>query len=319
MEDRLKLQHPAASRPPGPPGLRHSAHPESTPAPDPSLNRRHRPREIAPRSIRFHSLLEGSPRSAAKSSMLTRPARRSTVRPDLLPRLDTRRFRISNDFNFFCLGPSVGSSPEGWPPNDRELPGPFAPTPLQGPHRYYGPVRPCAPHRYSRTRSVRCLWFSLLRPKTLAVLSGRQVLRSVPAPDELTPPIHRAPPGPHTGSSPTEGPPRRPSSRDHPQIPGFDAIVISFHASAVVHACSSSHRTPAPLQRDVNRALTTPALERSLRWWSLRLSRRPRRTTSITGTARIRRRSLSSSSLPFRTHVGCRNSAWSLTRYAGRC
>ena len=50
--------------------------------------------------------------------------------------------------------------------------GPFAPAPLQGPHRYYGPVRPCAPHRYSPTRSVRCLRFSLSRPKTSAVSIG---------------------------------------------------------------------------------------------------------------------------------------------------
>ena len=40
-------------------------------------------------------------------------------------------------------------------------------------------------------------------------LSGRQVLLfRASACDELTPPIHRAPPGPHTGSSPTEGPPQ---------------------------------------------------------------------------------------------------------------
>ena len=51
-------------------------------------------------------------------------------------------------------------------------PTPSPRTPLQGPHRYYGPVRPCAPHRYSRTRSVCCLWFSPSRPKTLAVSIG---------------------------------------------------------------------------------------------------------------------------------------------------
>ena len=62
--------------------------------------------------------------------------------------------------------------PKGRPPNDLELPDPFAPTPLQGPHRYYEPVRPCAPHRYSRTRSVCCLRFSPSRPATPAVSIG---------------------------------------------------------------------------------------------------------------------------------------------------
>ena len=90
-------------------------------------------------------------------------------------------------------------------------------------------------------------------------LSGRQVLLfHASACDELTPPIHRAPPGPHTGSSPTEGPPKRAFVPGPPTDPGFDA-------SAVVHTCSSSHRTPAPLtarrhpQRSPPRLLTDAA------------------------------------------------------------
>ena len=51
-------------------------------------------------------------------------------------------------------------------------PAPSPRAPLQGPHRYYGPVRPCAPHRYSPTRSVCCLWFSPSRPATPAVSIG---------------------------------------------------------------------------------------------------------------------------------------------------
>ena len=48
-------------------------------------------------------------------------------------------------------------------------PAPSPRTPLQGPHRYYEPVRPRAPHRYSPTHSVRCLRFSPSQPKTPAV------------------------------------------------------------------------------------------------------------------------------------------------------
>ena len=79
-------------------------------------------------------------------------------------------------------------------------------------------------------------------------LSGRQVLLfHASARDELTPPLHRAPPGQHAGRPLAEG--------THPHafvpgtlyLPGFDAIVPPIDASAVVHARSSSRRTPDPL------------------------------------------------------------------------
>ena len=38
-----------------------------------------------------------------------------------------------------------------------------------------------------------------------------------------------------------------PLSRDHPQIPVSMPSLFRFDASAIVHTCSSSHRTPAPL------------------------------------------------------------------------
>ena len=80
-----------------------------------------------------------------------------------------------------------------------------------------------------------------------------------------------------------------PLSRDHPQIPVSMPSLFRFDASAVVHTCSSSHRTPAPLtarrqpQRSPPRLLTDAAcggLESPP-------PRRPRRPTPITGTARI--------------------------------
>ena len=56
-----------------------------------------------------------------------------------------------------------------------------------------------------------------------------------------------------------------PLSRDHPQIPVSMPSLFRFDASAVVHTCSSSHRTPAPLtarrqpQRSPPRLLTDAA------------------------------------------------------------
>src|ERR1019366_10645835 len=66
--------------------------------------------------------------------------------------------------------------------------------------------------------------------------------------NELTPPLHRAPPGPHTGSSLAEG-----GALCHAFVPGsecspsFDAVVIYFDASAVVQPCASSRCVPDPL------------------------------------------------------------------------
>ena len=98
-------------------------------------------------------------------------------------------------------------------------------------------------------------------------VSRRQVLHfHASACDELTPPIHRAPPGPRAGSSLAEGaPPGAPMSRRPVPIPGFDAIWISFDASAVVHTRSSSRRSPDPVtpglspERSPRRLLTDAA------------------------------------------------------------
>src|SRR5713226_152958 len=51
----------------------------------------------------------------------------------------------------------------GWLRADLTCPAPFAPAPLQGLHRYYGPVRPCA-SRYSVSCGVCRLRVSLSRP-----------------------------------------------------------------------------------------------------------------------------------------------------------
>ena len=144
-------------------------------------------------------------------------------------------------------------------------------------------------------------------------LSGRQVLLfHASACDELTPPIHRAPPGPHTGSSPTEGPPRRAFVPGPPTDPGFDAIVVSFRCvSSGSHMfVFSSHTRPANSETSPA-ALTTPALDRrSLRWFGISACTATPEDLppSLAQHGSCRRSSTSSSSLPFRTHVGAHNS-----------
>ena len=144
-------------------------------------------------------------------------------------------------------------------------------------------------------------------------LSGRQVLLfHASACDELTPPIHRAPPGPHTGSSPTEGPPRRAFVPGPPTDPSFDAIVIWFRCvSSGSHMfVFSSHTRPAHRETSTA-ALTTPALNRrSLRWFGISACTATPEDLppSLAQHGSCRRSSTSSSSLPFRTHVGAHNS-----------
>ena len=62
-----------------------------------------------------------------------------------------------------CTIPSVASvhPASGWPPQQSEYVSPFAPPPLQGFHRYYELIRPCAPHWYSPSCRVLRLRFSL--------------------------------------------------------------------------------------------------------------------------------------------------------------
>ena len=149
-------------------------------------------------------------------------------------------------------------------------------------------------------------------------LSGRQVLLfHASACDELTPPIHRTPPGPHTGSSPTEGPPRRAFVPGPPTDPSFDAIVISFRCvSSGSHMfVFSSHTRPAHSETSTA-ALTTPALDRrSLRWFGISAcTATPEDLPPSLAQHGSCRRSSTSSSLPFRTHVGAHNSVVGLTR-----
>ena len=142
-------------------------------------------------------------------------------------------------------------------------------------------------------------------------LSQRQVLLfHASACDELTPPIHRTPPGPHTGNPPTEDPPQRAFVPGPPTDPSFDAIVVSFRCvSSGSHMfVFSSHTRPAHSETSTA-ALTTPALDRrSLRWFGISAcTATPEDLPPSLAQHRSCRRSSTSSSLPFRTHVGVRN------------
>src|SRR5262249_12572317 len=123
-------------------------------------------------------------------------------------------------------------------------------------------------------------------------VSGRQVLLfHASARDELTPPLHRTPPGQHAGRPLAEGTPsRRAFVPGAMRSPGFDAIVPPIDASAVVHTRSSSRRTPAHLtagifpQRSPARLLSGAA---SGGLGSPPALANPEDQTSITGTARF--------------------------------
>src|ERR1700720_3097169 len=84
---------------------------------------------------------------------------------------------------------------------------PFAPAPLQDPHHYYGLLRPCAPHRYSRPRGRIRLWLVASRHRR----DGAQVLTfHTKAWSSFAPPTCRMPLGPYQASPeliPEEGSP----------------------------------------------------------------------------------------------------------------
>jgi hypothetical protein len=123
-------------------------------------------------------------------------------------------------------------------------------------------------------------------------VSRRQILLfRARACNELTPPLHRTPPGPRAGSSLAPDTPKDVSlSRGRRAGLGFDVIVHIHDASAVVHTRSSSRRSPDPLVAGLfPQSLPTPALDRhdTAAVWDLRLHGEPGGPTSIPGTARF--------------------------------
>ena len=181
------------------------------------LDRPHRPREIAPRCHPVPQLVEVVPLLLWNSLMLTA----STPGAPLLTRtfshaLYTRRLSISNDFTF-GLGVSRGSSPDelasGFPWSAQ----PLGSSPITGPSSLLRAAPPQCPA-------------SVLCPLQLSPLGGLPfagrgatgpferpqqhrddwiLLFRTSACDELTPPLHRAPPGQQAGSPLVEGTPKQ--------------------------------------------------------------------------------------------------------------
>ena len=106
-------------------------------------------------------------------------------------------------------------------------------------------------------------------------------------------------------------PPRRAFVPGPPTDPSFDAIVISFRCvSSGSHMFVFSSHTPPRYSETSPAALTTPALDRrSLRWFGISAcTATPEDLPPSLAQHGSCRRSSTSSSLPFRTHVGAHNS-----------
>ena len=278
------------------------------------LNGSHRPREVAPRRHPIPQLVEAVHlvgREIVDAHSVH--ARRCTVRSDLLPRLENETLpnlkRLQLLLRSICrllprtVDPKTALNCPAPPlrPHYRTLTATTsrsAPVPRIGTLALAVSAACGSPSRGQKPRPS---------------LSRRQVLLfHASACDELTPPIHRAPPGPHTASSPTEGPPQRAFVPGPPTDPSFDAIVVSFRCvSNRSHMfVFSSHTRPAHSETSTA-TLTTPALDRrSLRWFAISAcTATPQDLPPSLAQHRSCRRSSTSSSLPFRTHAGARNSA----------
>ena len=128
---------------------------------------------------------------------------------------------------------------------------PFGPVPLQNLQPYYGRLRPCAPHRYSRSRGGCPL-------ELLPLHRDDRFLRSSPKPGSRSRRLHA---GCRLGS--LQAPPNLiPGSKF---IPGFDIASIPFDTSSAVHLRSSPRSAPDGVllrlfhQRSPRRLLTHAA------------------------------------------------------------
>ena len=237
------------------------------------LHAPHRPREIAPRAHPVPQPVQIIPQLFLKQANANRVhARRAVVGPDLLPRpvnealvylkrlhlrLGPRPrllpWRVGPGLTLVCTAPSLQ-------PHYRTF---LATTSRPAPVPRLGTL----PLAVSAARGPPSRSQAGSPPVPWPPLSGRQVLLfRTSARDELTPPLHRAPPGQHAGHPLAEGtPPQRAFVPGTMRLPGFDAIVPPIDASAVVHTRSSSRRTPDPLtaglfpQRSPPRLLTGAA------------------------------------------------------------
>ena len=169
---------------------------------------------------------------------------------------------------FFCLGRSVGSSPEGLTSQTTVN----CPAPSLRPHYRALTATTGRSAPVPRIGTLALAVFAAcgspsLRPKNIGRLyRGDRFSCSVPAPAMSSRHLYTEHRRGHIQAAPRLRTHRgEPLSRDHPQIPVSMPSLFRFDASAVVHTCSSSHRTPAPLtarrhpQRSPPRLLTDAA------------------------------------------------------------
>ena len=181
----------------------------------------------------------------------------------------TRRFSMSNDFRLVGFDPSIGSSPAGLASSRSGPPGPFTPAPLQGLHRYYGPVCPCAPHRYSPPPGDIPLAFSLstTRGPTTPISTGRHYRDdrfscSMPAPATSSRHFYT---GHRQDSHQAASWPCSRALCDSPVSMSSFAVSMRQQWFTLVRL---HRRTPDPSHRAFSATLTTTALNRSsLRWF----------------------------------------------------
>ena len=264
---RRSLRHPVSR-------VRHAEQTHAFPMIFRYLHAPHRPREVTPRAHPVPQLVHVVlPLLCEQADADRVHARCPVVGPDPLPRLnhqaliDLKRLhlrpgslprllplRVGLRMILVCTAPSLR-------PHYRTFTattGRPAPVPRLGTLPLAVSAACGPPSRGQQGTFALAIWPSL---------SGRQVLLfRASARDELTPPLHRAPPGQQAGRSPAEGTPaRRAFVPGVMRSPGFDAIVPPIDASAVVHTRSSSRHPPDPLtaglflQRSPPRLLTGAA------------------------------------------------------------
>src|SRR5262249_23174235 len=179
------------------------------------LHAPHRPREIAPRGHPVPQLVEVVPPLLLEQANADRVhARRTFIGPDLLPRLIDEALA---DLKRLHLG--LGSLPRLLP--WRVGPGmPLACTaPSLQPHYRTFLTTTSRPVPVPRLGTLPLAVSAACGPPSRGQgnlprtpLSGRQVLLfHASACGELTPPLHRAPPGQHAGRPLPQGPPPRPA------------------------------------------------------------------------------------------------------------
>ena len=110
-------------------------------------------RKVGPRTHPIPDLVQVARcRSSSNSEILPVHARRALIGPDPPPRLPDQRLGNHKRLRLRLVHPVPPTSPRLTDQASQDDPSPSLRPALQGPHRYYGQVRPCAPRRYSPPR-----------------------------------------------------------------------------------------------------------------------------------------------------------------------